>query len=147
MPQQLFQGSDTATRPSSIPSLLVLSIHTSGKVLFCDYCQIQALNGKEGKKQAQAISDRQKAGRQRSWQVSPFFITCSISSPPPCAFPQENMSPPSTETSQEPGLLLLSVWSHFSLTNDITRHFIFCLFNPYLCFRIYPVTLSYKPLK
>lgn len=54
---------------------------------------------------------------------------------------------PRAETSQEPWLLLLPVESHFSLTNDITRHFIFCLFNPYLCFRISPVTLSYKPLK
>lgn len=53
----------------------------------------------------------------------------------------------STETSQEPWLLLLSVGSHFSLTNDITRHYFFCLFNPCLCFRISPVTLSYKPLK
>lgn len=54
---------------------------------------------------------------------------------------------PSVQTRQEPGLLLLSVGSHFSLTNDIRRHFIFCLCNPYLCFRTSPVTLSYKPLK
>lgn len=33
MPQELFQGSDTATWHSSIPSLLVPSIYTSRKVL------------------------------------------------------------------------------------------------------------------
>lgn len=54
---------------------------------------------------------------------------------------------PRAETSQEPWLPLLSVESHFNLTSDITRRFIFCLFNPYLCFIISPVTLSYKPLK
>lgn len=54
---------------------------------------------------------------------------------------------PSTEISQELRLLLLPVGSHFCLTNDITRHFIFCLFNPYLWFRISPITLSYEPLK
>lgn len=146
MPQQLFQGSDTVTWPN-IPSLLVPSIYTSRKALFCDYCQIQALNGKERKQQAQAISDRQKAGRQRAWQVSPSFITCPVFSPLPPAFPQENTSPPQCTTRQEPGLLLLSVGSHFSLTNYIRRHFLFCLCNPYLCFRTSPVTLSYKPVK
>lgn len=109
--------------------------------------KFRQLNGRRGNNRHRLFQTGRKLEDQEPGRlVHPALLALS---------PQHRLLPfhrkicplPSTDTSQEPWLLLLSVGSHFSLTNDITRNSIFCLFNPYLYFRISPVKLSYKPLK
>lgn len=130
MPQQLFQGSDTATWLSSIPSVLVPSKYTSRKVLLwlLSNSGIQWQGGEATgtgySRQAESWNTKCLAGQSIVHYLLYLLTTTFCLSTGKCPLS-------STETSQEPWLLLLSVGSHFSLTNDIARHFV-CLTHVYV---------------